>query len=135
MLIRSAQMAVFRKQFDERLHEYVLRFLREELTSDVEDLSDEVLQRRIELTLSRARSLGIDGGLALQIFFALTFGVGPHFDRHPVVKKIVHDSSRPMKERMAAVMNELSGRVWHEMTVLAGADEWSDDVRHGMGGV
>jgi len=96
MLIRSAQMAVFRKQFDERLPEYAFRFLREELTSDVEGLSDEVLQKRIELTLSRARSLGIDAGMALQIFLALTFGVGPHFDRHPVVKKIVHDSSLPI---------------------------------------
>jgi len=133
MLIRSAQMAVFRKQFDERLPEYAFRFLREELTSDVEGLSDEVLQKRIELTLSRARSLGIDAGMALQIFLALTFGVGPHFDRHPVVKKIVHDSSLPMNERMAAICNDLSDRTWEEMAILAGAGEWSDDVRQGMG--
>jgi hypothetical protein len=61
--------------------------------------------------------------------------VGPHFDRHPAVKKLVHDPSLPINERMAAILNDLSDRVWEEMTIWAGAGEWIDDIHPGKGGV
>lgn len=135
MLIRRAQMDVFRKRSEEGLVDHALRFLRDELTPDVSDIPDDVLRTRIEWTLQRARSLGIDGGMGLQIFLALTFGVGPYFDRHPVVKKIVRDSTRPVNERMAAIFNDLSNRTWEEMAILAGAGEWDDDLLQTRGRV
>jgi len=133
MLIRRAQMNVLHARAEDSAFEQAVAFVKSEMAQDIQGLSDEVLRRRVRWSMDRARELGLEGGIGLQAFLALTFGVGPYFDRHPAIKRILSDTTRAPAERMAAIFNDLSDRTWEEMGILAGADDWNDDARSTRG--
>lgn len=131
MLIRAPQMAALQQYAHESLFEQAIAFLKTELAEDIAGWSDELLEQRVRSTMQRAHDVGIEDGIALQTYLAITFGVGPRFDRHPVVNQILRDPAQTPDARMAAILDDLSDRTWEEMSILTGAEDW-DNTRNAV---
>jgi hypothetical protein len=127
MILRRKQMAMFRIRAENTVTDQAMRFLRSELPAGVAGMSDDVLRRRVERTRARALALGLATDMALQVFLAMTFALGPRFERHPAAVKILRDPARSADERATALLSELSDRIWEEMGILAGGDRWDGE--------
>jgi hypothetical protein len=125
LTIRTEQMEAFRKALDGTMLERVVAFLRAELPDAVAGLPDDVVRRRAERGLERAREYDFETDLSLISLVTMMFEFGPNFDRHPVVAKALRDDRDTPDDRMLTVVLELPERVWDELAILADAD-WGD---------
>jgi hypothetical protein len=127
LVIRREQMAVFARHMEERLASETIAYLFQDHPDLVEDLPEAILRRRVDQGLRQAREYGFHFDQTLQAFVALMFEFGPHFDRHPVVAKLLRDPDRPADERLDALDVEASDRVWEEIAILSAGDSWADE--------
>jgi len=103
-------------------------YIRAELADTVMRVPAEVLRRRVEQGFARARSYGIEADTAIQSFIGMMFEFGPHFDRHPIVARLLRNHRLPPDDRIYALVFELSDRIWDEMAILSGNDRWDDET-------
>ena len=127
LTIRAGQMAIFEKALQARVADDTIAFLRTEFPAEVRGITEAVLRRRVLQGLAQARRYGIRAESSLRVFVATMFTAGPHFDRHPVVARLLRDSSRDPDDRVDALALELSDRVWEEMAILSGGDLWDGE--------
>jgi hypothetical protein len=120
-------MAVFQQQMEDRLADDTLAYLREDHADALTGVPEDILRRRVRDGLRRAKTYGIESDVSFQIFVAMMFDLGPHFDSHPVVARLLRDPSLPADERLDALVFEASDRVWDEMAILSGGDLWDDE--------
>ena len=123
LVIRAAQIATLQNTLQERFLDETLAQLRVDCHGETEHLPDTDLRRRVLEGMARAQQYGICSASSLQVFVTTMFVLGPHFDRHPAVAKLLHDTSREPEDRLEAVIVELPDRVWQEIAILAGADQ------------
>ncbi len=120
-------MEVFQQYLDQRLVGETMSYLRAEQPGSVMGVPEMVLRRRVERGLMRARQYGMRADTSIQALIGMMFEFGPHFDRHPVVAKLLRNERLQPDDRTYALVFEISDRVWEEMSILSGDDRWDDE--------
>lgn len=101
LTIRRKQMAAFEAQSPDQLLRAIAAWLRARDPAALVSLNDQILQRRVEWGIGRARQWGMETDCSIAVFISLLFRIGPQFDRHPAIARYLQDSSRTPDERLA----------------------------------
>src|SRR4051812_38011638 len=121
LVIREAQMAAFRADRERRFVEAVEARLVEEQPRQVADLPRALLRARVQEAVSQARAYGFVAQSSAFRFVVLTFAVGPRFDAHPWIQRLLSDPSSTPEARLTALLEGTPESIWIEASALAGS--------------
>jgi hypothetical protein len=110
MVIRNSQMQAFRNAM--KLPERIRRLLRTRQSEVVKALDDATLLRRIEIGMVRASQYGFTSDTSIAAFVTLMFIVGPAFDEHPRIQRLLKDETTALERRMDLLGYRVSGAEW-----------------------
>lgn len=94
LVIRAAQLTVFKKDAERKFLESSIRFLEAEAPEVVENASPEELHAFAAECLRRARRHGIDDGYCVRQFMLFAAWRGPEFDEEPWAQEILKNRRR-----------------------------------------
>lgn len=102
------------------LPDRVILHLRARCPRKVHPLSDVELRMKVEVGLARARYYGLSAEPQLATFVGLMFVVGPSFDEHPWIRRVLRDTRKPAEVRLKDVMATTPAHVWKEAAARRG---------------
>ena len=107
LIIRRAQMRVFKRHLRRDFERMVVAHLREHFPDDCAQLGDEGLRDRVHDGVRRAARWGLGAERDVRVFIDLMFALGPDFDADPSLpwaRAILTDRAhRTPRRRLAAL--------------------------------
>lgn len=114
MKLSAKQLEAFQPLTDGRFVDSIINDLWTLFPEDVRDLNDEPLVEQVYAGVQKGRSYGLSWDSSLRQFAMLSVLVGPDFDRHRKVRRILADEARPPNERMEVVLAEMKDDEWQK---------------------
>jgi uncharacterized protein (DUF2164 family) len=113
--IRAEQMAVLEGDAKANLTERIRRYLKEQYPDLLARMTEQEIISRIEDALERTHNIGFQQQGTVLAFVALTFTVGPRFDEHPHIQKVLYGKDiLPADSRIEHLANQLTEEEWRE---------------------
>lgn len=118
------------------LRRTLARFLFTALNQEREDLEEaglgaddatplDVAYARAEYGYQRALVYGFEEEEDIFAFISILFSIGPNFDDHPELRKLLEDASLTPRERLDALVEHPEGeRIWDEVESLIDPARW-----------
>lgn len=106
--IRKEQMSALRAASTREFYQKLLRFLRRELPSETQGMSNAELLGRIQDSDERAARYGITSAAGVSQFACLTFAAGPAFDESPDIHAYLSQRDVDPDEKMSALVDALA---------------------------
>lgn len=126
--IREEQMAVFQQQAERNFVSSIVGHLRTNHPGTVKDMPEDVLYRRVEYGIRRAREYGFSWKNSLSTFVTLMFVIAPDFDKLPAFKKFLTDEGVPPNERMELLLQQTTDADWQDAEKVSEPDNWPEDM-------
>lgn len=82
------------------------------LASFVEELPLETLRALVHKSISCAKNKGFKSEASIAVFSAMMFDVSPNFDKHPLIKDILHDEDIEVDKRIYKLLDILTEDDW-----------------------
>lgn len=87
--------------------------------------------RLIEAGCRKAQGYGFKNTEDQFAFVSVMLEIGPNFDDHPEIKRILSDASIPVEKRLDACVDHPEGeRIWNEVAALINPEAWSEFIAH-----
>lgn len=112
MQIRSQQMEVMLNDAERKFVLSTVAHMREHHAAQVSRFPEKELQTRVEAGIKRARGYGLTWESSITGFVALTFVIGPDFDKQPRIQSVLTDRSIPADERVEELRFRVGPRDW-----------------------
>lgn len=122
--IRSSHIDAFLPQ-GEAFIPWAMKHLREEHEEVTQELSDQVLEKRVITGVKRAQKYGLESPTARLAFIGLMFEVAPNFDEHPAIAEILNDTSLPEMTRIDDLTEKVSFVQWKEAEKNSNPNVWN----------
>jgi hypothetical protein len=119
--IRTAQLSAFQDEFERAFPARVVEHLRKHHAQAIAGLGGEPLRALVSERIRRARSYGLTWESTIAAFVAMTFAIAPEFDRHPSIRRILHDEKIPPNSRLEGLLEQLTESEWAEAARLSAA--------------
>jgi hypothetical protein len=112
-----------------------IAFMKRRYLGWVHFLSDDELRMRVLHGIEKGRSYGLTWEQSLVVFVTHMLTIGPEFDKHPAIQRVLRDSSiDPPDRRMEALLGrDVSDDDWEESSDMCNPDEYWSRVRERMG--
>jgi len=134
IVIRAEQMSAFAAAHAAAFGRRVAESLCRHGCPAAVELGDDALRARVEIGLRRARAYGITWERSLAAFVAWMFWIGPDFDRHPVVRRILTAEEIAPDERVELLVGLVPATVWESAREQSDPAAWRDGDRDGDDG-
>lgn len=102
----------------------VIEFLETMHSEFVQDLSPVELKKRVLFGLTKAKRYGFKRQASLAGFVAIMFRIGPGFDEHPSIRRVLADSTVPPDFRITELWSRTTERDWDEAVALSQKTAW-----------
>jgi hypothetical protein len=119
MILRQQQRRKLTEQSEQALRRRLATTLRERAYPRVVPLNDGQLEHRIEMVLTRARQHGFALDCDLAAYTVLAFGIGPLFDRHPLIAQVLRELASIGQLEMRMVFALVPPKSWEEAAQLS----------------
>jgi hypothetical protein len=127
LVIRKAQMEVFRAERDRAFVHWLAQELRSGTPELVEGIDPQTLEPRLRAGMARARRHGVTTPMGIWDFVASMLRYAPNFDEHPAIAPLLSDASIEPAAKMEAVFARVPASVWAEVKAQSDAASWGDE--------
>ncbi len=131
--IRPEQHKEFDRAAENSFVGRCIEFLKEKLPDQVGSLPPEILQQGVEDGIVKAKKYGMTWQSSLLTFVTLMFEVGPKFDQHPIISRILTDPRFPPNERTKRLFQHLNESDWRIVRGTSGRSEPHRDRGSALG--
>ncbi len=111
LIIRDAQMQVFREAAMREFPAELTRYIQKEQPGNTRSVAGVVLRKRVEHGIAEARACGFRDLKGVAAFVSLMFSLGPRFHRHPSFSAVLTDETIPPERRIQR-LREISAWSW-----------------------
>lgn len=126
--LQDWQLAQCSEAIDRDLVKVIYWHLRNHHSKPVQFIDKRILERRIEVSIKKARGYGLGTISDLAGFTALMFELAPNFDDHPSFKRILADPSLPAEAKMRTLSQSISDQEWNEALKLYDRLFWQSAI-------
>jgi hypothetical protein len=112
--IRSEQLHALETCLNDRLRERIAAHLVEHHEPVVRHLSPSRLLDEVAGAIERAAVYGFEWQTSILAYVLLTFHVGPYFDCHPRISRILSDHDMPPDSRIEYLSSAITADEWQE---------------------
>jgi DNA invertase Pin-like site-specific DNA recombinase len=114
MKITADQMKAFQRSADRTWVGDLCRHLRVHHSNAVARFSEEELREEVARGIERARAHGLYARSKVGFFVALLFEIGPAFDEHPRIRRLLASRRCPPDDRITEIVRAMSEEEWEQ---------------------
>lgn len=92
----------------------LLPYLRECHAQEIHGVPEDELRGRVVALIARARGHGLAREASIALFVGIGLHIGPRFDDHPAIRRVLEAGGRDPDARLAALAEETSRADWDE---------------------
>ncbi|WP_441286638.1 hypothetical protein ACSRUE_30445 [Sorangium sp. KYC3313] len=108
-------MEILRTDVESRFCNLVVEEVRRRYPDATAPLSEGEILAHVRSGVERARGHGLTWMSSIASFVELMFDVGPRFDEHPAVLRLLEDDDLPPDLRVEALVHRLTEQEWREV--------------------
>ena len=112
LTIRQEQLDALADSMRQRLRGRICVLLREHHPGPASVYDDAALSAFVDGAIGHASGWGFTTERAIGDYVALALQLGPSFDQHVAVRRVLGDATVAVDERVAALFTRLSGAEW-----------------------
>lgn len=129
MIVRKTQIQAVLDDSHRAFVDRLIADLRRDFPATVKRLSDDLLRKRVEYAIGRARRWNLTAPRSIAAFVFLVFSVAPRFDDHRRVSGVLGHNPLPPNARTSFLLSDMSDADWDQVRGASRAREWPTDLR------
>jgi len=130
IIIRQEQMALFERNAQLDFENKVIAHIKEHHSDRTQGLSDDILRKRVQDGILRARSYDLSWENTITAYVALLFVIAPNFDDHPALYPTLIDKNVAPNDRIDKLIERAREKDWAEARENADETAWDKLVKH-----
>jgi hypothetical protein len=119
LIIREAQLDVFISDQVEAFVAKLVHFTRERRAGLVAEMSDAIVHGRVKSAVKAGMAIGLKLECSYLAYALLAIRLGPRFDQHPSIQRILSDPKTAPDNRISRLAEEISTAEWQEAARLS----------------